>query len=254
MSNHYISSGNGIDLVILMDVSGSMSGVSAEICQILKYAVDALSSRDLYCVITFDTSATQLFPLQPMIASVKDNCKVLISNCFTGGSTNLKSGLELLIKVKDDGFIQNRPFKIIILSDGQPDNGCDGFDLVNNIYSGEIKPEVFSCTFGANVKADTLKRLLPGDRLHYYRHITNMDEFKVLISELGLDRNIVIGTNLNIKLENLEAISPLIRDDEIKIDQIKTGDIFSIPIVFKESDFKIDVSYKNLQGKLYHYN
>lgn len=239
---------NGIDLVIVMDVSGSMSNVAEQSCGILKYAVDSLSNRDRLCIITFDSDSKQLFPLQPMTATVKPECKRVIERCFTGGSTNLQSAIEMLIKVKEDGFLANRPFKVIILSDGQPDNGREGFHLVNGIYQGDIKPEVYSCTFGSSVKADTLKRLLLPDNMHYYRHIADMVEFKDLISELGLDKNVVIGTNLNISFRNVEVISPLVHNGMVNIDQIKTDDIFSLPLLFDDTNPELEVKYKDLQG------
>lgn len=242
--------GNGIDLVIVMDVSGSMSCVAKDCIKILKYAVECLSSTDRLSIITFDSEARHLFPLQPMIGSVKSDLKNIIEKCFTGGSTNLASALDLLIRVKKDGMIDNRPFKVIILSDGQPDSGCEGFNLVERIYEGEVKPEVFACTFGGNVKADTLIRLLLPNNQHYYKHIASMEEFKSLVTELGLDKNIVLATNLLIKLKGAKPLSDIATmtkeaDEyiyEIRINQIKTGDIFTTAFDY-ESKFDVAVSY-----------
>ena len=80
-----IQATSGIDLLIVLDVSGSMSEVSQEGISILKYVVECLDSQDRLSIITFDTRAKQLFALQPMIPSIKSTCKSQIDKCFTGG-------------------------------------------------------------------------------------------------------------------------------------------------------------------------
>jgi hypothetical protein len=244
----------GIDLVVIMDVSGSMSNVSRECIEILNYSVDCLSSQDRLSIIVFDSEAKHLFGLQPMIPSVKDNLKTIIQTCFTGGSTNLQSALELLIKVKNDGMFSQRPFKVIILSDGQPDSGKEGFHLIDKIYEGDIQPEIYACTFGSSVKADTLKRLLLPDNQHYYRHISSMNEFKNLVREIGLDKNMVIGTHLQILFKYVEPISQFANkiNDQfiISINQIKTGEILTIPLQNIENNYEIQFTFKDMDDKI----
>jgi uncharacterized protein YegL len=253
-----IHSTNGIDLLIVFDVSGSMSSVSQEGISILKYMVDCLDSKDRLSIITFDSRATQLFALQPMISNIKTTCKTHIDNCFTSGSTNMESAIDLMIKVKEEGIIETRPFKIIVLSDGNPDTGKEGFHLIKRLYEGEIKPEIYSCTFGNNVRADVMKNFLTEQNLLNYSHIENMDIFKTLIADIGLDKNIVIGKNIKINLTNMEVLSNLAKqsiDDpftwEVDIEQIKTSDVFTIPVVFNsEMDYSIKVSYYNNANEL----
>ena len=244
-----LQSTNGIDLLIMFDVSGSMRQVSQEGINILKYTVDCLDSRDRLSVITFDSDANQLFALQPMITSIKSICKSQIDNCFTAGSTNMEGAIDLLIKVMNDGIIENRPFKIIILSDGNPDIGKEGTHLINKLYEGDIKPEIYSCTFGNNVRADVMKLFLTEQNLLNYHHIENMTMFKSLVSNIGLDKNIVVGKKILVKFKNLKVLSNLAKisiDDpsvtEIIFEQIKTSDVFTVPIIFnleKESSIKV---------------
>jgi hypothetical protein len=248
-----IQSTSGIDLLIVFDVSGSMHSVEQEGISILKYMVDCLDSKDRLSIITFDSSAIQLFGLQPMISSIKSTCKSKIDSCFTGGSTNMENAIDLMIKVKEEGFVQSRPFKIIVLSDGNPDTGKEGSHLISKLYEGEIKPEIYSCTFGNNVRADVMKNFLTEQNLLNYSHIENMDTFSTLISDIGLDKNIIIGKNITINLVNMEVLSNLAKQSidnplnwEVKIEQIKTSDVFTIPVVFNsETDYLIKVSYYN---------
>jgi len=157
-----------------------MSRVAREGISILKYVVDCLDSKDRLSIITFDTNSKQLFGLQPMISTIKNSCKELIDRCFTGGSTNMESAIKLMIKVKEDGMINSRPFKIIILSDGNPDTGKEGYNLIPRLYEGDIKPEIYSCTFGDHVKADVMKHFLTEQNLLNYNHIENMNQFTPL--------------------------------------------------------------------------
>jgi hypothetical protein len=83
-----------------------------------------------------------------------------------------------------------------------------------------------------------------------------MNEFKTLVSEIGFDKNTVIGTNLLIKLKNITALSSIAINSsedpeimEIKIDQIKTNDMFTIPIVYMNAeDYEITISYTDLEN------
>ena len=246
VADELISDTNGIDLLIVFDVSGSMSRVANEGITILKYVVDCLDSKDRLSIITFDSKSKQLFALQPMTSSIKPNCKEIIDKCFTGGSTNMKSAVDLMVKVKQDGMINSRPFKIIILSDGNPDIGKEGYELIPKLYEGEIKPEIYSCTFGDNVKADVMKHFLTEENMLNYNHIENMNQFKSLTSEIGLDKNIVIGTNIVVKLENVQVTSKLANSNnsEIKFEQIKTSDVFTIPFIINtDSEPNIMVTY-----------
>lgn len=244
--------GKGIDLLIVFDVSGSMSRVAREGISILKYVVDCLDSKDRLSIITFDTNSKQLFGLQPMISTIKNSCKELIDRCFTGGSTNMESAIKLMIKVKEDGMINSRPFKIIILSDGNPDTGREGYNLIPRLYEGDIKPEIYSCTFGDHVKADVMKHFLTEQNLLNYNHIENMNQFKSLTSEIGLDKNIIIGKNVLVELSNCEVmtnIDIIKRDDgisEISFEQIKTSDVFTLPFIIDgDKEPYVNVSYIN---------
>ena len=76
----------------------------------------------------------------------------------------MESAINLMLKVKEDGMINTRPFKIIILSDGNPDCGKEGYHLIPKLYEGDIKPEIYSCTFGDDVKADVMKHFLERDQ------------------------------------------------------------------------------------------
>lgn len=254
-----LKSTNGIDLLIVFDVSGSMRRVAQEGIKILKYIVDCLDSRDRLSVITFDSNANQLFGLQPMTTNVKSVCKTQIDKCFTAGSTNMENAIELMIRVKNEGMIENRPFKIIILSDGNPDAGKEGTHLINKLYEGDVKPEMYSCTFGDNVRADVMKRFLTEQNLLNYHHIENMNMFETLVSGIGLDKNIIIGKNISIKFKNVKVLSKLAKISnvdptitEVIFEQIKTSDVFTIPIIFNlddETENYIEVSYIDNSGK-----
>lgn len=247
---------NGIDLVIVFDVSGSMGSVAQQGIEILKYITDSLDSKDRLSIIVFDSVSRQLFPLQPMETIIKAQSKEIINSCFTGGSTNLASALKLLDLVIKDGKLPNRPFTVIMLSDGQPDYGSEGYDLVAKLYDSEIKPTIYSCTFGQNVSADVMKKILTEQNGQNYRHIEDMSVFKELVSEIGFDKNKVIGTNLKIRLKNIKALTSTstptheINVIEIPIEQIKTNDMFTVPIVYMESieNCEISISYTGLDG------
>lgn len=246
-------SDKGIDLVIVMDVSGSMSPVAKDCISILKESIKSLSRLDRLSIIVFDNNSHQLFALQPMINEIKRDCINKVETCFSGGSTNFESAIKLMIKVKEDGIREDRSFKIIFLSDGQPDSGCEGFETIKEIYKSNPLPELYACTFGKDVKADVLQKLLRDGGMDYYRHISDSSAFKELIKEIGLDKNIEIGKNIKIVLTKIspETSLPFQKEADkniIKIDRIRTGEILSFPFIYPEGG-QIEIEYQNLEDE-----
>lgn len=113
-------------LVLVIDKSGSMSGVKIELAKRASIATaDAINPRDLIGLIGFDSEARVLLELTP--AADRETIGSNIANLEAGGGTFLYPGLELA----HDRLAQSnaRRKHVIVLSDGQ----TQGFGYVERV-------------------------------------------------------------------------------------------------------------------------
>nr|KYP50029.1 Uncharacterized protein sll0103 family [Cajanus cajan] len=130
-----------IDLVTVLDVSGSMSGTKiALLKRAMGFVIQNLSSSDRLSVITFSSTARRIFPLRRMTDAGKQDALQAVNSLIPNGVTNIAEGLKKGAKVFVDRRWKNPVGSIILLSDGQdssinssrPSFGNDYRSLVPN--------------------------------------------------------------------------------------------------------------------------
>ncbi|RUS12548.1 hypothetical protein BC938DRAFT_478767, partial [Jimgerdemannia flammicorona] len=114
----------GTDLVMVLDVSGSMSGSKIELLKnTLRYVLTQLSPQDRVSLVSFSSDAKRETPLFSVSEARKESFESAIQSMITGGGTNIGAGL----KVGLDGLLQritkNPSAAIFLLSDGQDNEG-----------------------------------------------------------------------------------------------------------------------------------
>ena len=109
-----------IDLVTVLDVSGSMAGTKIELLKrAMGFVIENLSSSDRLSVITFSSTARRIFPLLRMTAAGKQEALHAVNSLVANGVTNIAEGLRKGAKVFADRRWKNPVGSIILLSDGQ---------------------------------------------------------------------------------------------------------------------------------------
>ncbi|RDX66557.1 hypothetical protein CR513_54656, partial [Mucuna pruriens] len=109
-----------IDLVTVLDVSGSMSGTKiALLKRAMGFVIQNLSSLDRLSVITFSSTARRIFPLRRMTDAGKQEALLAVNSLVPNGVTNIAEGLRKGAKVFADRRWKNPVGSIILLSDGQ---------------------------------------------------------------------------------------------------------------------------------------
>jgi Ca-activated chloride channel homolog len=111
-----------INLSLILDRSGSMSGEPLHYCkEAVKYVLNHLTSSDLLNLVVFDSHVQTIIP--PQHVTHKDVLKNKIDQIQTVGMTNLSGGLiqgcQHLIKQNVKEFVN----RAIVLSDGQANRG-----------------------------------------------------------------------------------------------------------------------------------
>lgn len=109
-----------VDLVTVLDVSGSMAGTKlALLKRAMGFVVQNLGPSDRLSVIAFSSTARRLFPLRRMTESGRQQALQAVNSLISNGGTNIAEGLRKGAKVLVDRKWKNPVCSIILLSDGQ---------------------------------------------------------------------------------------------------------------------------------------
>ncbi|KAI0493463.1 hypothetical protein KFK09_023580 [Dendrobium nobile] len=109
-----------IDLVTVLDISGSMAGTKlALLKRAMGFVIQNLSPSDRLSVIAFSSTAHRLFPLRRMTEPGRLYALQAINSLVSSGGTNIAEGLRKGAKVIEERKEKNPVSSIILLSDGQ---------------------------------------------------------------------------------------------------------------------------------------
>lgn len=109
-----------VDLVTVLDVSGSMAGTKlALLKRAMGFVIENLGPSDRLSVIAFSSTARRLFPLRQMTDTGRQQALQAVNSLISNGGTNIAEGLKKGAKVLVDRKWKNPVCSIILLSDGQ---------------------------------------------------------------------------------------------------------------------------------------
>ncbi|GER51269.1 zinc finger C3HC4-type RING finger family protein [Striga asiatica] len=147
-----------VDLVTVLDISGSMSGTKlALLKRAMGFLIQNLGPNDRLAVVAFSSTARRLFPLRRMSESGRQLSLHAVNSLVAGGGTNIAEGLRKGAKVMEDRRETNPVSSIILLSDGQDTytvNGPNKPDY-NLLLPSSILP-VHAFGFGADHDASSM--------------------------------------------------------------------------------------------------
>ncbi|XP_043701250.1 E3 ubiquitin-protein ligase WAV3-like [Telopea speciosissima] len=109
-----------VDLVTVLDVSGSMAGTKlALLKRAMGFVIQNLGPSDRLSVIAFSSTARRLFPLRLMTDAGRQQALQAVNSLISNGGTNIAAGLRKAAKVMEDRREKSPVGSIILLSDGQ---------------------------------------------------------------------------------------------------------------------------------------
>ena len=100
MGNEYDNERPGLDLVTVLDLSGSMKGERLEKMKIaMQLVIKKLSPIDRLLVVTFSRHSRRFCPLHQMTENSQVEMEKMVNNLVAGGSRNISAGLEMGLQV-----------------------------------------------------------------------------------------------------------------------------------------------------------
>lgn len=109
-----------VDLVTVLDVSGSMAGTKlALLKRAMGFVIQNLGPSDRLSVVAFSSTARRIFSLRRMTEVGKQEALLAVNSLTSNGGTNIAEGLRKGAKAIVDRKWKNPVASIILLSDGQ---------------------------------------------------------------------------------------------------------------------------------------
>jgi len=118
----------GIDVVCVIDVSGSMHGQKISLVRkAMRRLVRSLNKRDRLCFVTFDSNVNVLMPFKIMDPAGQDQARTLVKKLVDGSATDLCGGLTTGMNILKDDHV-NEVTSILLFTDGQANAGIKDAD------------------------------------------------------------------------------------------------------------------------------
>jgi len=109
-----------MDLVCVLDVSGSMMGQKISLVQqAMRFVIDNAQAQDRVSIVAFNSSAARQLPLRRMDAHGKSDATAATLRLCASGGTDIASGLHTGLKVMESRRHTNKVSAVMLLTDGQ---------------------------------------------------------------------------------------------------------------------------------------
>jgi len=138
-----------VDMVIVLDQSGSMRGQKIEYAkQAILNLLSGLSARDRLAIIGYSNRVWTYSELTNVTAANRERLESIISNISVGGNTNLggglQEGIDTLLATGRDGNLG----KVVLISDGLANRGIIHPEALGSIASIAVEEEFGISTVG----------------------------------------------------------------------------------------------------------
>lgn len=146
-----------IDLVTVLDVSGSMSGAKLHMLKrAMRLVISSLGSADRLSIVSFSAAPRRLMPLRRMNSQGQRLARRIIDRLSCSQGTSVGEALRKATKILEDRRERNPVASIILLSDGQDEkvqtnneNQRQRSTPVSSTRFAHIEIPVHSSGFGA---------------------------------------------------------------------------------------------------------
>jgi uncharacterized protein YegL len=148
-----------MDLICVLDVSGSMQGDKIrQVQDAMRFVISQADKKDRLSMVAFNSSAGRVLHLCKMDAEGKDRANVATVKLAAGGGTSIAAGLSMALSVMEQRRQQNKVSAVMLLTDGQ--DGSTRSQLPSLVArASQIGCSLYSFGFGADHDAALLSEL-----------------------------------------------------------------------------------------------
>eukprot|EP01031_Cornospumella_fuschlensis_P030414 gene30413-36747_t len=121
-----LSKQSNLDIVCIIDNSGSMDGSKIEhLKRAMDFVVGVMGEKDRLSVVTFNSSATVVHGLKTMTAANKELSKRLLGSIRANGGTDIYAGMQEGWGVLERRRVRNTTSCVFLLTDGQDQDNAE---------------------------------------------------------------------------------------------------------------------------------
>lgn len=153
------STGGNIDVVEVIDRSGSMGGEPIQVAKdSAKLFVDLMNTNDMIGVASYSSSASVNYGLTKITSdTTKQNAKTAIDGISAGGMTSIGAGLQAAYNELVNKGDPSHPHSIVLMSDGWHNTAPHPDTVLPDIRNANIR--VFTIGLGAGADASLLSHI-----------------------------------------------------------------------------------------------
>ncbi|CAM0958913.1 unnamed protein product [Alopecurus aequalis] len=202
---------SGLDLVAVLDVSGSMQGDKIDKMKTaMQFVIKKLSPIDRLSIVTFADAAARLCPLRQITEASQPELQGLIGGLRAGGNTNISDGLRTGLKVLADRKLSGgRVVGVMLMSDGQQNRGGDAAQVaVGNV-------PVYTFGFGADYDPTVLNAVAKNSMGGTFSVVNDIDGLSMAFSQCLAGLLTVVVQDLKLTVARVE--------DESTIQKVTAG-------------------------------
>ena len=191
-----------VNLVFLVDVSGSMRLEMAKIKLGLKSLVNKLRPNDKVSIVTYAGSTETVLPS----TRAKDLNAILgaIDNLNTGGGTNGESGIKLAYNEAEKGLIQNGINRILLISDGDFNVGINNQHDLKKLIKEKRESGVTFSTIGISEDSsyrDSLMESMANHGNGNYTFIGSIEDAREVFADRFVSTLVNIAKDVKTQIE-----------------------------------------------------
>ena len=231
-----ISERKPVNLVFLIDVSGSMADDAKLplVRRSLHLLVDQLKDADRVAMVVYAGSSGLVLP--PTAGNDKDTIHSAIERLNAGGSTNGGEGIRLAYEVARRSFIADGMNRVILATDGDFNVGVTNEGELVRLIEKNAASGVFLSVLGygmGNYKDSTLEKLAEGHG--NYAYIDTFSEAKRVLVEQMASTLLTVAKDVKLQIEfnpgEVQAYrllgyeNRLLADEDFNDDAKQGGDI-----------------------------
>lgn len=236
------------DIVLIVDISGSMDGEPIKNCiDACVLVIENLKPSQRLSIVLFNHSVRQLFPLQHVTATNREQLITLMQNVNACGGTLYDDSFKFSKNLFEEAKTESERNQILLFfSDGEP-NEVPNLSIMKDLF--DTFPKILFYAISMQNGIDASKNMIPllCDRsyeLSKYIDIPDMSHFSTILLSIVGEFAPNYATNINVLFTNAIPNTSLARINPdgtytVIIDVLKMDDACNIAYDIVTPDFTI---------------
>lgn len=191
-----------VDMVIVLDKSGSMNGRKINNARRSIIALlSELSPGDRFSLVTYADGVKQYSGLLPVTPSNRELLETWVHRTRAGGGTNLGAGLRTGINVLLSSTRQGNIGKVILISDGLANQGITDPKVLGQMASIAVEKEFTISTAGVGVDFnEQLMTAIADQGTGSYYYLENPDTFSAIFHQEFNNARVVAARGVKVRV------------------------------------------------------